>query len=246
MSADKKIIISIEGNIGVGKSSFLGLLRQYFGDQADFIYEPVDEWLSIKDENGKDLLQTFYDDKKRWSYTFQNVAYITRMNKLIDAINNSDKKYIIIDRSLSADLKTFTKILIEEGSISKLEMEAYYLWNNFFERNYGDKYTHYIIYLRCKPETAYERVKLRARNAENTIPLDYLKKLHDAHEEWLQPNEDNRVKEACSIDEIKDLLPNLLNVPKVLTLNVDGDFVNTVGMFAELFGSFNNFIKNIK
>lgn len=224
MNGNKKIIISIEGNIGVGKSSFLGLLKEYFRDQAEFIYEPVEEWLSIKDENGKDLLQTFYDDKKRWSYTFQNVAYITRMNRLINAINHSEKRFIIIDRSLSADLRTFTKILIEEGCITHLEMEAYNLWNKFFEQNYGDKFDHYIIYLRCKPETAFERVKLRARNAETTIPLDYLKKLHQAHEEWL------------SFDA---------TVNNVLTLNVDGDFVNTVGMFSELFGKFNNFIKNI-
>ena len=88
---EKKILISIEGSIGVGKSSLLHLLKDSLVD-ATFIREPVDEWHTIVDADGKDILQTFYDDIKRYAYTFQNIGYITRMNHIVENIINSDKK----------------------------------------------------------------------------------------------------------------------------------------------------------
>ncbi len=42
-----------------------------------------------------------------------------------------------------------------------------------------------IIYLRAKPETCLERIKTRNRPEEQSITLDYLKQLHERHEEWL-------------------------------------------------------------
>src|SRR5437870_248426 len=116
-----KTLVSIEGNIGVGKTSLINLLKTKLGDDAEYIYEPIDEWLNIKDNNGKDLLQTFYDNKARWSYTFQNIAYITRMKLIIDKIRNSDKQYIILDRSSTADLNTFAKMLYDDGFLNDIE-----------------------------------------------------------------------------------------------------------------------------
>ncbi len=42
-----------------------------------------------------------------------------------------------------------------------------------------------IIYLRTTPEKALERINVRARSEENTIPLEYIQQLHGLHEEWL-------------------------------------------------------------
>lgn len=42
-----------------------------------------------------------------------------------------------------------------------------------------------IVYLRTDPETVYERIKKRNRHEEHTIPLQYLRDLHDLHEDWL-------------------------------------------------------------
>lgn len=43
----------------------------------------------------------------------------------------------------------------------------------------------YIVYLRSSPEVVYERMKERARSEESFVPLEYLKQLHDLHENWL-------------------------------------------------------------
>lgn len=220
-----KLVISIEGNIGTGKTSFLNSLKNKLGDVAEFIYEPVDEWLEMKDENGKNILETFYGDKKRWGYTFQNVAYITRMNNLVNVINTTSKDIIIIDRSLSADLNTFAKMLYQDGFISQLEWNIYNKWNDFFNNNYSSKIKQHTIYLRCDPEVSFQRTRIRCRDEERGIPLDYLKELHLYHDLWL----------------MRDGNP----VPRTLLLDVNQDFVNDENRFEELFGMVQDYIKNI-
>jgi deoxyadenosine/deoxycytidine kinase len=220
---NSKIIISIEGNIGVGKSSFIELLKISLNkDRYEFISEPVDEWLNLKDNEGKNLLQTFYEDKKRWGYTFQNIAYLTRMNKLIDAIQNSQKEFIILDRSLSADLNTFTKMLYDEGSINELEWKAYNMWNDFFYQRFGKGIRHFIVYLRCQPETSFERSKKRNREEEKEIPLEYFQRLHKYHEEWLMKKNDVLV-----FDCDKDFIQNKEHFQEMLTQFKDFYWIST-------------------
>ncbi len=43
-----------------------------------------------------------------------------------------------------------------------------------------------IVHLDVTPEESYNRIKMRARNFESTIPLEYLQKLYTAYEEFLQ------------------------------------------------------------
>lgn len=83
------IVVSIEGNIGVGKSTLIDLLKQKLNSSCEFVSEPTDEWSKIVDENGRNLLDLYYTDMKRWAYTFQNMAYITRMHMIVE----KNKKY---------------------------------------------------------------------------------------------------------------------------------------------------------
>ena len=79
------MIISIEGNIGSGKSTLLNLLKEKYNDKVIFVDEPVSEWNDVKD-NDKSVLDLFYQDKKTYSFTFQVLAYINRLKKILDAI----------------------------------------------------------------------------------------------------------------------------------------------------------------
>lgn len=194
-----KIIISLEGNIGVGKSTLMGVLEKDFSDIADFVYEPVDEWLNILDENEeKNLLDIFYEDKKRWAYTFQNVAYVTRMKRILDTTKN----VIIMDRSLDGDYNTFTKMLREEGCLNDIEWQSYLMWYNLYRDYIGKNVQKSYVYLRCSPEVAIARIAKRNRSEEKSISIDYINKLHDSHEKWFE-KEDN-----------------------VYTFNVEEDFIN--------------------
>ena len=75
------IIISLDGNIGAGKSTLLKEIRTQI-PEIYIVDEPVDQWTYLIDEHEKNILELFYEDKHRWSYTFQNYAAITRVNNL--------------------------------------------------------------------------------------------------------------------------------------------------------------------
>lgn len=187
---NKKLIISIEGNIGVGKSTLLRLLEQKYSKIADFVEEPVGVWEEILDENGKNLLQLYYEDKKRWSYTFQNLANVTRLDIIASKLQNSKKPILILDRSLIADREIFARMLYDKGLMTKLEWGAYQKWNNFYEKFIAPDEKINIIYLSCSPDKAYSRIQLRGREAEKTIDLEYLESVHKYHQDWFERDRD--------------------------------------------------------
>lgn len=107
-----KKIISIEGNIGVGKSTFISILKNKWPN-CDIVSEPVELWKDLTNDDNKNILQMFYEDINRWSYTFQNLACITRMMKIEDKINESNSEYIFLDRSLATDKHVFEKCYLK-------------------------------------------------------------------------------------------------------------------------------------
>lgn len=182
-----KKIIAIEGNIGVGKSTFINILKKHFADSL-IVEEPIDTWLGLKDENNNNILKLFYTDIKRWVYSFQNIAYITRMTKITEAIQ-SNNKLIFLDRSIDTDKNVFEKMLYDDKVLSEIEHQMYNLWCDFYTK-YINPNKNFIVYLRCNPSTAYQRIQKRGREEEKNITFEYLEKLHKYHEEWLNNNND--------------------------------------------------------
>jgi len=178
----KKVLISIEGNIGSGKSTLYEMLKEKYKDKILFIDEPVNEWNNIT-MDGKNLLEYYYENNKKWGYLFQSVAFITRLNKLKEAINNPKYSIIISERTLESDKKLFAQLLYENGNMNELEWKSYNLWFDYF----NIKMTHYI-YLKADVNECIKRIKRRNRKGEDEIPYDYLKKLSDNHDKWLIDN----------------------------------------------------------
>jgi len=185
------MIISIEGNIGVGKSTFIEKILINNFEDCEKVSEPVELWKTFTDENNKNILQMFYEDKKRWSYSFQNIACITRMMKIEEIVRNSNKKYIFLDRSLGTDSNVFEKMLYNDGDISLIEHKMYELWCSFYKNYVRDNNKIIYIYLKSDSKVCLERIKKRNRIEESSITIDYLNKLNDYHDEWLL-KDDNR------------------------------------------------------
>ena len=199
-------IISIEGNIGSGKSTFIKKLEEYYnlygGKNIYFLGEPVDEWLEVKDEDGEHILSKFYNDQEKYSFSFQIMAYISRLNKLKNAINEIGKKdndaVIFTERSLMTDKYVFAKMLYDEQKMEKIEYTIYNKWfDSFNKETEVDK----IIYISSNPQICFERVKIRARNGENDIPLEYLTNCSNYHDSMI--TEVN--KETIKIDGNKNI-----------------------------------------
>lgn len=178
------MIISIEGNIGTGKSTLISLLRDRYKnvDKICFVDEPLEEWLNLKDTDGENILEKFYKDQKRWSYSFQMNAFITRSKSIISA--DPSKNIVIIERSVITDRRIFAEILYSSGKISKLEWELYEQWYNWLLNDYNVKPDIYI-YLRCTPEVSFSRMKQRSRKEEDVVPKEYIDIVSNKHDDWL-------------------------------------------------------------
>ena len=78
MSVSIPKFLFLEGNIGSGKSTFLKELQKYFPN-IKFINEPVETWESIVDESGNNMIENYYKDNKKYAFSFQVMAYGTRV-----------------------------------------------------------------------------------------------------------------------------------------------------------------------
>ena len=176
-------IYFVEGNIGTGKSTFLSMIEKTYGDKYQVIYEPVDVWTNFKDSSGKNILQYFYEDPKRFAYTFQNTAFVSRVEKLQEI--DTSKDAIFIERSIWSDKNIFAKNCFESGMMSEIEYMLYEKWFSWLEKNLsiGD---YEFIYLRCAPETSFERMKKRSRSEETGVSLEYITQIHNQHEIWMK------------------------------------------------------------
>ena len=181
------VIVSVDGNIGSGKSTFIKKLREKYANNPDiyFVSEPVKEWQELRSEDGKNLLENYYADKKRYAYIFQNFAYISRLKRLYNALTSVSAKIIVTERSVESDRYLFAKMLHEDGLLNKLEWNVYLSWYGFLNIEV-DK----IIYIHTTVDNCMNRIKMRQRLGEDLIERSYIENLHKKHEEWLS-NKDN-------------------------------------------------------
>ena len=188
----RPIILSVEGNIGSGKSTFLHELQQYLTTsnilpkngqtplKFCFLQEPVTIWQTIIDKKGKNILENYYADQKKYAFSFQMMAYISRLSILRKALKN-DYDVIITERSIFTDKNVFAKMLYNTDKIEEIE---YNIYNRWFQEFIDELPPIYFIYVKTQPEIADERVLIRARPGE-IIPLEYLQECHKYHENWL-------------------------------------------------------------
>lgn len=208
------VLISIEGNIGSGKSTLLKDLKARNTDFT-FIAEPVDTWSKIKNDNGDSMLEVFYKDRKRWSYTFQNCALLTRYQYIEDAIqsvaakNTSGRHIFLTERCLDTDFHVFTKMLRAEGSIDKLELELYLRLLSQLKATATPLSA--LIHVNTKPTLCSERIKKRSRSGESSISMEYLESLDDHQCAWINAEKlPKLITDGVDIEKVESFIRSLL------------------------------------
>ena len=179
-------MIYIEGNIGVGKTTFLEYLLAYLKEHLSdsiVLKEPVESWMKTQDSNGKSILEHYYEDQQKYGFTFQMNAFISRVHE-IEEMKKENKKHIFVERSVYTDNNVFRKINYKNGNINDIENNVYQQWFDIFTDKFNLKPTGYI-YLKTNPETCANRIKKRDRTGESSIPLEYLNELDILHDIWL-------------------------------------------------------------
>ena len=177
-------IISIDGNIGSGKSSFLSYLKENNkGQNFVFVDEPVEQWLQIRDgETGESIFEKFYKDKNKYSFSFQMMAFISRFSILRKAIKENPDAIIITERCLYTDKFVFAKMLYDSKMLEDVNYQIYCKW---FEEFSQEIPMSKIIYIKTDPEVCLERINRRNRTGEDTIELDYLQLCSKYHEDMM-------------------------------------------------------------
>ncbi len=168
----------VEGNIGAGKSTFLKKMGSYLKTQL--VYESLEAWQNV---GGESLFEAYYKDGKRWAYTFQTYAFMTRIIALEEQVKKNEKPFLLAERSVFADY-CFAKNWHDLGMITDLEWTLYNDWFLWLVENRMEKPAGFI-YLRADPKICFERLSQRNRIEEKLISLDYLQLIHDKHEAWL-------------------------------------------------------------
>ena len=218
---DTPIIISVDGNIGSGKSTNVHDLKKFYNEKGRtdilFIQEPVDTWNMVVDKYGTPILANFYKDKKRFAFRLQMLAYISRLKLLRDAIKQG-YKYIITERCVSTDRNVFSKMLYDKGDI---EHDEYIIYNKWFEEFITDVPIGAIVYIKASPDVCLDRVNIRAREGEN-IPLEYLEECDKYHDEWINKEKVPKLV----IDANRDFKKN--PEAREETLKVIDEFINSL------------------
>jgi deoxyadenosine/deoxycytidine kinase len=177
-------IISLEANIGGGKSSLVAELKQRLGSDKNicFLQEPVDLWNTIKDENGVTILENYYKDQMKYAFTFQMMAYISRLSMIKNEIRKNKYDVIVMERSVNTDRHVFAKMLYDDKKIDEMQYQIYLRW---FDEFIDELPPIEVIYIRTTAKVAHERIKKRAREGESIIELEYLERCNEYHENWL-------------------------------------------------------------
>jgi len=162
--------IAVAGNIGAGKTTLAGLLSKHYGWEAHF--EDVDE---------NPYLNDFYEDMQRWSFALQIHFLNSRFNQVL-ALRQSGKE-IIQDRTIYEDAHIFAPNLQAMNLMPERDFKNYLA---LFEVMSGlIQAPDLLIYLRASIPTLVEHIQERGRDYEETIRLDYLKRLNERYEAWI-------------------------------------------------------------
>ncbi|XP_032508997.1 deoxyguanosine kinase, mitochondrial isoform X1 [Phocoena sinus] len=237
--------LSIEGNIAVGKSTFVKLLTKTY-PEWHVATEPVATWQNVQAAGTQNastapslgnLLDMMYQEPARWCYTFQTFSFMSRLKVQLEPfpekLLEAKKAVQIFERSVYSDRYIFAKTLFENGSLSDIEWHIYQDWHYFLLQEFASRLRlHGFIYLQAAPQVCLKRLHLRAREEEKGIELAYLEQLHAQHEAWLVRKTTPLYSEA------------LLNIP-VLVLDVNDDFSEEVTRQEVLMKRVNTFVKNL-
>jgi deoxyadenosine/deoxycytidine kinase len=173
----KALRIAVEGNIGVGKSTLLPKLQQALVESGagdwEILSERVDE-----DPEFLRLLDDFQKDPNKQP-EFQ--AWITyRRLQEFQALVDHPKHYLF-ERSFLGE------IVFAHANLLRHERPDARFINFFFNSVEALRKCKYdaVVYLKAAPQTCFDRIRYRARDAENNIAFDYVQHLHACYETHL-------------------------------------------------------------
>ena len=131
------------------------------------------------DENP--YLLDFYDEMQRWSFNLQIYYLNSRFTQIQDIRQNS--KTVIQDRTIYEDAYIFAPNLHSMGLMTSRDFENYFSLFTLLESFISAP--DLLIYLRASVPKLVQNIQKRGREYEESIRLDYLKRLNERYEAWI-------------------------------------------------------------
>ena len=202
--------VAIAGNIGSGKTTLTRLLAKHYKWKPHF--EEVDD---------NPYLDDFYNQMERWSFNLQIYFLNSRFRQILDIRKNG--KDIIQDRTIYEDAYIFAPNLHAMGLMTNRDYENYRSLFDLMES--VTESPDLLIYLRSSIPNLVNQIHKRGREYENTISIDYLSRLNERYEAWVQKYDKGKLI-ILDVDTI-----NFVDYPEQL-----GNVINKID--AELHGLF--------
>jgi deoxyadenosine/deoxycytidine kinase len=199
--------IAIAGNIGAGKTTLTTLLARHYGWQPNF--EEIENNPYIDD---------FYQDMQRWSFHMQ-IYYLNYRFRQILEIRNGEKS-VVQDRTIYEDAHIFAPNLHEMGLMNTRDFETY---QDLYQTIASSvQPPDLLIYLRASIPALVTQIQKRGRKFEDSLRLDYLKKLNERYENWIDGYLANLPAgqagkllivnvDECNFDEVPEDLGTIIN-----------------------------------
>ncbi len=168
---EKSRHIEVAGNIGSGKTTLTRQLSKHYGWEAHF--EDIDD---------NPYLNDFYMDMQRWSFNLQIYFLNSRFNQMLSLRKSG--KTLIQDRTIYEDAYIFAPNLHSMGLMSTRDFENYFTLFDLMSSLIQPP--DLIIYLRASVPTLVRQIQKRGRKYEDNIRLDYLKRLNERYEAWIE------------------------------------------------------------
>jgi deoxyadenosine/deoxycytidine kinase len=197
-------LIAVAGNIGSGKTTLTRLLAKHYKWKSHF--EDADE---------NPYMNDFYEDMQRWSFNLQ-VSFLNSRLQNIQEIRKNNKT-VIQDRTIYEDGYIFASNLHSMGLMTTRDYENYMsLFNTVLEFVLPPDL---LIYLRASVPTLVKQIQKRGRPYEESIRLDYLRRLNERYEAWIDTYESTTKGKLIIIDvDDNNFSENNADLDKVISV----------------------------
>ena len=170
--------VAIAGNIGAGKTTLCTQLGKHFGWEIH--YESTDN---------NPYLSDFYNDMQRWSFNLQ-IYFLNNRYRQIVNIHKGDRT-VIQDRTIYEDAYIFAPNLHDMGLMTTRDFHNY---RDLFQLMMSQiKSPDLLIYLKADISTLVAHIQSRGRDYEGSMSLDYLKRLNERYESWINDYKDGNL-----------------------------------------------------